>query len=113
MKVKLWVATLVLTLLMGWPVKSVVAADLPSADQRYWDGYRVCRNDVRQHAHHQWQDPFIAAGYRRGMREEQEAITNSSSEGQTQSDVDNGATSAGSQEENRSQTTGTLPLSVA
>ncbi len=115
MKEKLWVATLVLTQLVGWPMRRVVAADVPPAEQRYWAGYRVGRNDVRQHCHHQWNDPFISAGYQRGMKEEQEVVNNSQSSfgDQPSPEVNNTVPPAGDQEENRNQSAVTLPLSIA
>lgn len=115
MKAKFLVTPVVMMQLVAYPLQTVMAADLPPAEERYWSGYRVGQNDVRQHCQHQWNDPFISAGYRRGMREEQERVNNAKQAVTDNQPVANeqAAPVVDSRDDDDVQQVAALPLSMA
>lgn len=70
MKRRRLVRTLLMIQLVGLTLTTIptraVAADLTD-EQRYWAGYRVGVIDAHQHQNRHWEDPFIRAGYQRGL----------------------------------------------
>lgn len=103
--------TLVITQLIGLvPIKSANAVEV-TEEQRYWSGYRVGRNDARQHCQRQWQDPFILAGYQRGMKEQQEEDRQQEATGPQEQPAPPAAPAAGNEE--ILPATKALPMSVS
>ncbi|WP_295745295.1 glycoside hydrolase family 73 protein [uncultured Limosilactobacillus sp.] len=113
MKARILVTTLVITQLIGLvPMKSVNAVE-STEEQRYWSGYRVGRNDARQHCQRQWQDPFILAGYQRGLKEQQEEDRQQESAVPKEQPAPPAAPAASVVDEERPPADKALPMSVS
>lgn len=113
MKARMLVATVMVTQFIGlFPVRNANAVET-TEEQRYWSGYQVGRNDARQHCQHQWRDPFISAGYQRGLQEQQEEDRRQPA-GDSNDQVKSSATPVETPaDEEPQQPVKALPLSVA